>query len=531
MTKDIVVSAREPGRLHRLLSLLGEWLEINIVVKDFGSDSQNAAQLIFCDKRDAVQFVCVPSIDRMVLIRGERTDERAPLGFADSPRLSPVLRAQILEECTATALPAGIEGEVLASVSRSPVWTTLGPTGYGAEFTTETLAELQPGQNLIDQLSLSRWTGLLPLILFLRRMMADEDWVAPPLRACFMFDDPNLHWPTYGFLDYRALIQHSKQRNYHAAIATIPLDGWFVHSAVARLFRENTAHLSLLVHGNNHTREELARPYDNGSRVKLVAQSLERIARFERMSKLSVARIMAAPHSACSAAMAAELLRQGFEAACISHELLRRFNSTTKWPASFGLEPAEFLSNGLPVIPRFNLSKAGPTAAIFAALLGQPIIPFCHHQDAADELQLLEKTSEKINQLGEVRWCNLVEIARTNYKHRVWGKLLQVKMYSRQIDVEVPPEIETGEIFRAWEKGGDSEESLEKRMNGDSWTRVNPREIVLPQHNGTARMLELRWVPSRSIDYRNVPSPSLHPWGIVRRLLTEARDRCYLYRE
>ena len=58
-----------------------------------------------------------------------------------------------------------------------------------------------------------------------------------------MLDDPNLHWPTYGFLDYAALVGSAKKHNYHVAIATIPLDGWFVHSAVGQLFRENTAHL------------------------------------------------------------------------------------------------------------------------------------------------------------------------------------------------------------------------------------------------------------------------------------------------
>jgi hypothetical protein len=29
----------------------------------------------------------------------------------------------------------------------------------------------------------------------------------------------------------------------------------------------------------------------------------------------------------------------------------------------------------------------------------------------------------------------------------------------------------------------------------------------------------------------NILALSLHPWGIVRRLLTEARDRCHLYSE
>jgi len=285
------------------------------------------------------------------------------------------------------------------------------------------------------------------------------------------------------------------------------------------------------MHGNNHTKDELARSYDHGTRAKLVAQSLERIARLERISNLRVPRIMVPPHSACTAPMAAELLRQGFEAVCISLEFLRRFNSTTEWSASFGLEPAEFLSRGLPVLPRFRLSEGGVGAPILAALAGQPIIPSGHHQDLADDLRLLEKTSEIINRIGEVKWCNLGEIARTNYKHRVSGGTLQLKMYSRRIHVSVRPDIDKVEVYRAWQEDGQFHEVLEQRLNGQAWVQADAREIPLRQENGKRRTLELRWKLPGSIDYREVSRASLHPWGVIRRLLTETRDRCYLYRE
>jgi hypothetical protein len=42
MKKRIVVATREPARVNRLLSVLAEWLEINIIIKDFGVDSQDA---------------------------------------------------------------------------------------------------------------------------------------------------------------------------------------------------------------------------------------------------------------------------------------------------------------------------------------------------------------------------------------------------------------------------------------------------------------------------------------------------------
>ena len=525
------MAARQRERISRLLSLLADWLGINIVVEPFSVDSHNRAQLVFCEASDVAQFAGPRPLNRLILVQGEGVEDAGTrMEFSNSLHLPRLLRGQIVENCAAAALRTAIGGEVLARSGESAVWTAVEHRGYCTEFSTESLWQLQTDQLLIDQLSLAQWTGLLPLIVFLRRMSGD-DWVPPPLRACFVLDDPNLHWPTYGFLDYAALIAAAKKHNYHIAIATIPLDGWFVHSAVARLFRENEAHLSLVMHGNNHTKNELARPYDHGTRAKLVAQSLERTARFERISNLRVPRIMVPPHNACTTPMAAELLRQGFEAVCMSLEFLRRFNSTTEWSASFGLEPAEFLSRGLPVLPRFRLSESSTGAPILAALTGEPIIPSGHHQDLADELKLVEKTSETINRLGEVKWCNLAEIARTNYKHRVSGGTLQIKIYSRRIRVNVPPEVERVQVYRAWKEEADSNASLEQRLDGESWIRCDEGESLLPQQNGRARTLELRSIAQASFDPPNIAPLSFHPWGIVRRLLTEARDRCHFYSE
>jgi hypothetical protein len=529
MKKQIVVATREPARVNRLLSVLAQWLEINIIIKDFGVDSQTAAEVVFCRPGDDLQFAFSVATDRLILFSGEGdNNESSPVIFSDSHHLHPALRRQQLHQCVRGGLPATCEGEVLATSGGFPVWTTFHQRGYATEFAMEALPQLQPHELLFDQLQSSQWTGLLPLISFLRRIPQDQSWVSPPLRACFMFDDPNLHWPTYGFLDYAVLARHAKRYNYHVAIATIPLDAWFVHSAVARLFRENTSHLSLLAHGNNHTRNELGRSYGDGIREGLIAQSLKRIARLERVSNLRVARVMAAPHSACTADAAAQLLRQGFEAVCISHDLLRRSNPTIEWSPLFGLEPAELLSDGLPVIPRFRLSKKRTLPMVIAALTGQAIIPFGHHQDLADELNLLAETSENINGIGsDVQWCNLTRIARTNYKHRVAGTTLELKMYSRYIEVQIPAEIESIEVYRPWHRQEQAGEALQMRVNKASWTQTDGGKISFPQENGRAQVLEIRSVALGSVDYRQIESQPLHLWAIMRRLLTEARDRCY----
>src|SRR5258706_1519091 len=119
------------------------------------------------------------------------------------------------------------------------------------------------------------------------------------MRACFMFDGPNLHWGSYGYIPYRELAKLAHARNFHVALATVPLDSWYVHRSTAALFRANTQRLSLLFHGNDHLRSELGQDRDRNASVGLLAQSLKRIAGAERRSGLSFSRVMAPPHGAC----------------------------------------------------------------------------------------------------------------------------------------------------------------------------------------------------------------------------------------
>src|SRR5215203_5909127 len=215
MRKRIVVATREPARVSRLLSVLAEWLQIDIDIKDFSTDSVCRAEVVFCRPGDDLQFAFSATADRLILFSdiADRS-ERTPVIFSNSQHLLPALRNQQLDQCIRGGLPAIREGEVLATSGGALIWTTFRQQGHGTEFAMEALSPLQPRELLLDQLQSSQWTGLLPLIAFLRRITQDQAWVSPPLRACFMFDDPNLHWPTYGFLDYAVLAQHAKRYNY-----------------------------------------------------------------------------------------------------------------------------------------------------------------------------------------------------------------------------------------------------------------------------------------------------------------------------
>ncbi|MBA2242284.1 MAG: hypothetical protein H0W04_05270 [Chthoniobacterales bacterium] len=340
-----------------------------------------------------------------------------------------------------------------------------------------------------------------------------------------MFDDPNLHGSGYGFLDYRTLIEHAAEHNYHAAMATVPFDAWCVSSKAIGLFRTHSARLSLLIHGNNHTQSELAQPYPEKAREQLVAQTLKRISRLEGRLGSPVPKIMAAPHGACSDLMAKELLRQGYEAACISWGSLRKHNPQKVWPPDFGLEPAEFLGGGLPVIPRFRVSRDSLADVVLSAFLGQPIIPVGHHQDVAGGLDLLAQVSGMINEFGGVTWCDMGQIARTNFKTRLRGDVFEVRMYSCLVRVHVPRGITRLKVERAWNMPDDANERLEARFKGDDWASQNGDEVSISRDEKGTRAVDLRFTFGRGVDYRAIKSPAFRPWPVMRRILVEARDR------
>jgi len=57
------------------------------------------------------------------------------------------------------------------------------------------------------------WARLLPILHFFSELTRSGSWTPPPVRACFMFDDPNLHWKSYGYVNYQQLAHQAREQN------------------------------------------------------------------------------------------------------------------------------------------------------------------------------------------------------------------------------------------------------------------------------------------------------------------------------
>ena len=244
---------------------------------------------------------------------------------------------------------------------------------------------------------------MVPLLHFLRELLGPDGWPLPEPRATFIIDDPNLHSRRYGYIDFERLVNHASAHNYHATIATVPLDAWYFDRNVAALFSTHKQRLSIMMHGVNHVADELAREYTEAEALQLLATGLRRITEFESRAGVKVARVMAAPHGAFPEPIADPMVRLGFESACVSIGSLIRWNLGSIGPLDLGFSFAQALgTHGFPV---FHRTSTNQIDIRLSAFLGHPIVIATHHQDCASNFALIEKLANMVNGFRRYDGC------------------------------------------------------------------------------------------------------------------------------
>jgi hypothetical protein len=483
-----------------------------IIVDDtVGGDSS-------CSSR-TVSSITIPRTQTTV---GELKLTETGIKFADDPAVPFPFRARSLRSnvpSEGSRLSLKEDEKVLASDADGPIWAVSREAGAKHFRSSFAFPGVPPNGNLRDVLNGERFLEMLPLLQWLRENCAGSLYEQSPLRACFIIDDPNLHWPRYGFVDYSHIAARAAKENYHVAFATVPLDAWYTHQATAEIFRTNASRLSLCVHGNNHTKKELSRYRSQLQRESLLNQALHRIARLERSAGVKVCRVMVPPHGACSEAMLGELPRCGFEAACISHGSLQAHNGEKPWIMNLGFLPSELI-RGCPVMPRWGLSGKIANSILLAVFLGQAVILRGHHQDLRDGIELLDQVAGFINGLGVVVWQNMTQMSRSSYLWRMDGTTCRLRPLARKVTFPIPSEatswvleVPPGSGVEAWQVSG---------------------EVPCPPVVRAGEQVQVAGSFKSSLfvqadERSNVPvETGSHPHvgiAFLRRLLTEGRDR------
>jgi hypothetical protein len=444
--------------------------------------------------------------------------------FTDSPSLDRRLRGRRLvarHRGNAGVLPANGD-EVLALRGARPAWVLRAGSGPRTAVAALAPTELGPQEPLKRQLRAGNFLALLPLVHFLRELATEHGWQPPPLRATFVFEDPNLRWTSYGHLDYRELAAHAERHRYHAGIAMIPLDAGLVHRRTAELFAGRPDRLSVLVHGINHERKELMRSRTPRARRALMARALRRIEQFESRSGIHVSRVMSAPHGVAAEDFLNTMLRFGIEAFLAGSSLPWR-GGEVGGPALAGWSGARFAAGGLPLLIRYSLMN-DPDEIVLRAFLDQPLILYGHHEDVANGLEPLERIASLVNSLGPTSWCSTERIARTNFHLTRESDALVVRLLSRKVEIDVGSDTRLLRVqIPPVEGGAESSELVLGRMAKQVQLDPDRPTTVELEASPGSQTLELR--PQRRINHRATPAAHGSATAVVRRLLTEGRDR------
>jgi hypothetical protein len=178
---------------------------------------------------------------------------------------------------------------------------------------------------------------------------------------------------------------------------------------------------------------------------------------------------------------------------------------------------------GLPVFPRFPLSKSCQNSILIAALLHQPIIAMGHHNDLAEGVEILSDLARFINSFGNVKWTDMKGISRAHYAQKQEGNLLWLRMYTKRIEIRVPEGTTEILAVRPWLRREETLPLAWKCLSNSSEWKVQPPDEPIPVLPGQTIEISNVLPASLFVDEKNVRN--YHLWPIVRRQLTEARDR------
>ena len=369
-------------------------------------------------------------------------------------------------------------------------------------------------ETLRDAFRPGRFLAQLAVLAFVDRLISPSP-ARGPLPASIVIDDPNLHRPRYGTLDFAEIARVAHEVPLHAAIATIPLDAWHADRRAVETFRGAPRALSLLVHGNNHVSRELARPLSDPDAVAQLAQALARISRFERRTGLRVSRTMAAPHGACSRPTIRRLARLGFQALTISRPRPWADDdvdtTSDSVEALSGARPVEMV-DGLPLVLRTHVDRLDHLP--FAAFLRQPLVVYGHHWDWPAGADDLARTAEEVERVSDVRWVGMDGVLQDGARVARNGSVAEVTLDARAGRIELPDGVDFASVDSSRLDAHDA-----FIVDG---AHMQPG-VPFPVSAGGVLTFELVALDAPSPG--SVGRARTSPWPVVRRLLTESRDR------
>lgn len=362
----------------------------------------------------------------------------------------------------------------------------------------------------------------IPIVVYVRWAFRRTAWHAPEVNACLVIDDPLLK-PRYGFVAFRELLALMERHRFATSIAFIPWNWRRSDPGVVRLFQQNSARLSICVHGCDHTAGEFGG--DDAARVgSLAAEASERMSAHENKTGLVHDRVMVFPQGVFSDAAIAALKRTGFVAAVNTEVVAAQSNPP---PITIGdvWDGALMRYASFPIYTR-RYPRQGVANFAFDILLGKPCIVVIHHDFCCDRCAALTKFIDGLNHLNcPLQWRPIGDLVKRSCRQReVSSGEIEVEMYGAELELENRQPQRTRFLIRRAESEPGTIKQVLVRSEPVDWV-VQDKHLTLQvelEANERAT-IRLEFHPLVRNNHRRV-SPTYRAKTSLRRYLSEIRD-------
>lgn len=278
-----------------------------------------------------------------------------------------------------------------------------------------------------------RFTGAVPVVMYLKWTFRDVCWTTPETNACLIIDDPPL-WPRYGFLDFHELLQLANRQTFATTVAFIPWNWQRTNRDTVAAFRQNSEKLSVCVHGCDHTRGEFAaRSADQLDRKLKTARS--RMRSLLNKTALDHERVMVFPQGVFSPEAVSALKRNDFVAA-VNTEVVPDDDGSNETTLADLWSVAIVRYGGFSIYTRRYIDHGIENFA-FDGILGKPCFVAGHHDIFRDHGSELAGFLRQLASLRwKLRWRTLGDAVCHSYSIRGDGGTIILRMFAEQLRIE-----------------------------------------------------------------------------------------------
>jgi hypothetical protein len=275
----------------------------------------------------------------------------------------------------------------------------------------------------------------VPLVLYINWAFPQTRWKAPETNACLVIDDPLLK-PSYGCLNFEALLGHMKRHHFSTNVAFIPWNWGRSNIKVAALFKQEAEHYSLSIHGCDHTAGEFG-GHDRERLYGKARKAIDRMSDHETRTGIHHDRIMVFPQGIFSETALDVLKRLNFIAAVNTQAVSSSPRKRETVTIGDTWDVAILHRAGFPVFTRRYPSEGIENFA-FDILLGKPCLVAIHHDFCRDRYKYLLEFIDRLNALHcSLSWRGLGEVVRRSYRQRKLAPgVREIRMYGTELQLE-----------------------------------------------------------------------------------------------